>query len=68
MQERVDDTTGSQLRFVCAMEYILDVYQPPYNAKEPLVCFDETSEQVMAETRAPFPMQSGEPQRCGHGI
>jgi len=45
------------------MEHILDVYQRPYNAKEPVVCFDETSKQLIAETRTPLPMQPGEPQR-----
>ncbi len=49
--------------FVCAMEHILDVYQRPYNEKEPVVCFDETSKQLIAETRTPLPMQPGEPQR-----
>ncbi len=49
--------------FVCAMEHVLDVYQRPYNAKEPVVCFDETSKQLIAETRTPLPMQPGEPQR-----
>ena len=45
------------------MEHILDVYQRPYNEKEPVVCFDETSKQLIAETRTPLPMQPGEPQR-----
>ena len=49
--------------FVYAMEHILDVYQRAYNRKEPIVCFDETSKQLIAETRTPIPMQSGEPQR-----
>lgn len=49
--------------FVYAMEHVLDIYQRAYNKKEPIVCFDETSKQLIAETRTPIPMQSGEPQR-----
>ena len=49
--------------FVCATEQVLDLYQQPHNEKEPVVCFDETSKQLIAETRKPLPMQPGEPQR-----
>ena len=49
--------------FVCAMEQTLDLYQQPLNPKEPVVCFDETSKQLVAETRTPLPMQPGEPLR-----
>ena len=45
------------------MEHVLDVYQRPYNANEPVVCFDETNKQLIAETRTPLPMNPGEPQR-----
>jgi hypothetical protein len=33
--------------FVAAMEDVLDVYERPYNAKEPVVCFDESSKQLL---------------------
>ncbi len=49
--------------FVYAMEQVLDLYQQPFNPKEPVVCFDETSKQLIAETRTPLPMQPGEPLR-----
>ena len=49
--------------FVFAMEQTLDLYQQAYNPQEPLVCFDETSKQLIAETRMPLPMQPGEPLR-----
>jgi hypothetical protein len=49
--------------FVFAMEQTLDLYQQAYNPQEPLVCFDETSKQLLAETRMPLPMQPGEPLR-----
>lgn len=45
------------------MEEVLDLYQQPYDEKEPLVCFDESSKQLIAETREPLPMKQGEPQR-----
>ena len=49
--------------FVCAMEHILDLYQRPYNPKEPVVCLDETSKQLIAEIRTPLPMEPGAPLR-----
>lgn len=33
------------------MEHILDLYAKPYNPKEPLVCFDEKSIQLLEDTR-----------------
>ena len=38
------------------MEDVLDVYTRPYDPRRPLVCLDETSRQVLAETREPLPM------------
>jgi len=49
--------------FVCAMEEILDLYHQPYNKKEPVVCFDESSKQLIAEKRKALPMKTGEPRR-----
>lgn len=45
------------------MEETLDLYQQPYDKEEPLVCFDESSKQLIGETREPMPMKPGEPQR-----
>jgi len=45
------------------MEDVLDVYHRPHDPKRPLVCFDETSKQLIAETRQPLPMQPGQVQR-----
>ena len=36
--------------FVLAMETVLDVYQRPYDPDYPVVCMDETSKQLVAET------------------
>jgi DDE superfamily endonuclease len=49
--------------FVAAMEDVLDVYTRPHDPARPLVCLDETSKQLTAETRAPEPMQPGQPAR-----
>ena len=49
--------------FVAAMEDVLDVYTRPYDPARPLVCLDETSKQLTKETRAPIPMQPGQPAR-----
>lgn len=49
--------------YVAAMEDVLDCYEQAYNPKEPVVCFDETSKQLIAETRLPIPMQPGQVQR-----
>ena len=40
--------------FVAAMEDILDVYQRPHDPECPMVCVDETSKQLIAETRVPI--------------
>ena len=45
------------------MEDVLDVYTRPYDPKRPLVCFDETSKQLVAETRQPIAMAPGQVQR-----
>ncbi len=37
------------------MEEVLDVYTRPYDPRRPQVCLDETSRQVLAETRPPLP-------------
>ena len=41
------------------MEDVLDVYARPYDPAHPVVCLDETSRQVLAETRAPLPVAPG---------
>ena len=47
--------------FVCAMEDILEVYQRPHDPKRPVVCFDESSKQLVKETRAPITAAPGRP-------
>ena len=45
------------------MEDVLDVYTRPHDPVRPLVCLDETSKQLVAETRTPEPMRPGQPAR-----
>ena len=47
--------------FVAAMEDVLDLYEEPYDPKRPKVNFDETSKQLIAETRVPLLPKPGKP-------
>lgn len=49
--------------FVCAMENVLEVYHRRYDPKRPLVCMDETSKQLVTETRVPQPPRPGQAER-----
>jgi len=48
------------------MEDVLDVYTRPHDAACPLVCLDETSKQLVGETRTPEPMRPGRLARHDH--
>jgi hypothetical protein len=52
--------------FVCAMENVLEVYHRPYDANRPVVCMDETSKQLVKETRVPRPVNPGHAERIDH--
>ena len=43
------------------MEDVLDVYHRPYDPRRPQVCMDETSKQLVGETRTPLPARPGRP-------
>jgi hypothetical protein len=45
------------------MEDVLAVYTRPHDPDRPLVCLDETSKQLLAETRVPVPMKPRRPAR-----
>ncbi len=49
--------------FVASMEDVLAVYTRPRDPARPLVCLDETSKQLTAETRRPQPMKPGQAAR-----
>ena len=40
--------------FVCCMEDVLEVYTRVFDIKHPVVCMDETSKQLIKETRKPI--------------
>jgi hypothetical protein len=52
--------------FVCAMEDVLEVYQRDFDARRPVVCLDETSKQLVGETRVPVPAAPGRPERVDY--
>jgi hypothetical protein len=45
--------------FVANMEDVLEVYQRPHDPLRPVVCLDETSKQMIVETREPIPAKPG---------
>jgi transposase len=45
------------------MEDVLDLYEQPYDPKQPVVCFDEKPVQLLAETKVPRPAVPGRPAR-----
>jgi len=52
--------------FVAAMEDVLAVYTRPHDLDRVLVCLDETSKQLIAETRVPIPMKPGRAARVDY--
>ena len=49
--------------FVARMEDVLDLYTEPYDPQRPVVCFDESSIQLLADVREPMPARPGRPRR-----
>jgi len=45
------------------MENVLSLYKQPYDKAQPLVCMDESSKQMLKETRIPLPREPGKPER-----
>ena len=45
------------------MENVLDLYEEEYDPERPVVCFDETSKQLIGHTRAPIDAQTGRLER-----
>lgn len=48
------------------MEEVLEVYHRPHDPACPLVCLDETSKQLIKETRVPIAMRPGRPARTDY--
>ena len=51
---------------MAAMEDVLDVYQRPRDPEYPLVCLDETSKQMIGETRRPIASKPGRAARVDY--
>jgi len=45
------------------MEEVLDLYEKPYDAWRPVICFDERPCQLIGEVREPLPMKPGRIER-----
>ena len=52
--------------FVAAMEDVIEVYHRPHDPDRPVVCVDETSKQLIIETRTPVPAKRGQPKRVDY--
>ena len=49
--------------FINRMEEVLDLYEKPYDAKEPVLCIDEKSKQLIEETRETRHTKAGKTRR-----
>ena len=54
---------ADRARFVSQMEEVLDVYHEPRDAAHPLICMDEASKQIVADTVTGLPMTPGQSRR-----
>lgn len=48
---------------MAAMEDVLEVYHREYDERFPVICMDETSKQLVSETRVPIPLAPDRPAR-----
>jgi hypothetical protein len=48
------------------MEDVIEVYHRPHDPDRPVVCLDETSKQLIVETRTPIPAKPGRPKRVDY--
>jgi hypothetical protein len=49
--------------YLWRMEQVLDTYEQPYNARRPVVCFDERPCQLIGDVLVPIPMKPGRVER-----
>jgi transposase len=56
----IPDVNGT---YVARMEDVLDLYAEEPDAKNPVVCFDESPTQLIGEVREPIPAEPGQPER-----
>jgi len=48
------------------MEDVLELYEAPYDPARPVICMDETSKQLVGETRIPIAASPGRPKRIDY--
>lgn len=48
------------------MEEVLELYEMDYDRLHPKVCFDEKSQQLLAQTRESLPLKPGQVEREDH--
>lgn len=48
------------------MEAVLEVYHCPDDPDYPVICLDESTKQLVKETRIPIPAQPGQPERIDY--
>jgi len=48
------------------MEDVLELYEAPYDPARPVICMDETSKQLVGETRIPIAASPGQPRRIDY--
>ena len=53
--------------YIAKMEDVLDLYEHPYNANEPVVCVDERPMQLRGDKREGRPARPGKPARYDYG-
>lgn len=49
--------------YLARLEDVLHLYNLPYNARRPIVCYDEMPVQLLGEVVAPLPLGAGKPLR-----
>jgi len=52
--------------FVANMEEVIEIYEKPHNAANPVVCMDEQPVQLIKETRQPIPAAENHPRRVDY--
>ena len=48
------------------MEDALDLYEEPFDPQRPVLCFDETSKQLVVEKSSPIPAKPGRLERIDY--
>lgn len=52
--------------FVACLEEVLETYERPYDAEQPVICMDEQPVQLLKETKQPIPATPEHPQRVDY--